>query len=152
MCPHGGGSEPFREMNGVVGPLLASAATAFAFALSTLAGVGWTTAILRGATWFVLGIPLWTFLWTYASLQLGLDRLGRERLLPDADRVDRALGLRPLGDVAFMGLWILLVWLVPLVLTGLADVVGVVIGVVVLSGALGAFFPSLRRLHRQMVE
>jgi hypothetical protein len=51
-----------------------------------------------------------------------------------------------------MGLWILLAWLVPLVLTGLPDVVGVAIGVVILTGALGAFFLSLRRLHSQMVR
>jgi hypothetical protein len=99
----GDGSEPFREINSVVGPLLASVATALAFALSMLVGDGGTAAILRGATWFVVGIPLWTFLWTYVSLQLGLDRLGRERLLPGADRVDPTLGLRPLGDVAFRG-------------------------------------------------
>jgi hypothetical protein len=148
----GDGREPFREINSVVGPLLASVATAVAFALSMLVGDGGTAAILRGATWFVVGIPLWTFLWTYVSLQLGLDRLGRERLLPGADRVDPTLGLRPLGDVAFMGLWILLAWLVPLVLTGLPDVVGVAIGVVILTGALGAFFLSLRRLHSQMVK
>lgn len=36
-------------------------------------------------------------------------------------------------------------------LTGLPDVVGVAIGVVILTGAVGGFFLSLRRLHRQMV-
>lgn len=51
-----------------------------------------------------------------------------------------------------MGLWMLLAWLVPLVLTGLPDVVGVVIGMLVLVGALSAFFLSLFRLHRQMVD
>jgi hypothetical protein len=45
-----------------------------------------------------------------------------------------------------------LAWLVPLVLTGFPDVVGVAIGVLILSGALGAFFLSLRRLHGQVVE
>lgn len=121
----GDASEPFRGVNSVIGPLLASAATSIAFAISAFVRDGWTSALLRGATWFVLGIALWTFLWTYASLQLGLDRLGRERLLPDAGRVDPGLGLRPLGDVAFMGLWMLLAWLVPVLLTGLPDVVGV---------------------------
>ena len=143
--------EPFRGMDSVVGPVAASAATAVAFALSAL-GDGWTSAILRGATWFVLGIALWTFLWTYGSLQLGLDRLGREQLRPDATRIDPTLGLRPLGAVAFMGLWMLMAWLVPLLLTGLPDIVGVAIGVGVLGGALAAFFLSLLRLHRQMVE
>lgn len=144
--------ERFREMNSTLVPLLASTAAAIAFALSTLVADGWTPAILRGATWFLLGIPLWTFMWTYASLQLGLDRLGREPLRPDAGRVDPTLGLRPLGAVAFMGLWMLLAWLVPILVTGLPDIVGVVIGVAVLGAALAAFFLSLLRLHRQMVE
>jgi hypothetical protein len=142
---------PFRQINGVAVPLLAAGVTAIAFGVSALADDGWTAAILRGATWFVLGTALWTFLWTYASLQLGLDRLGREQLLPDAARFDPGLGLRPLGDVAFMGLWMLLASIVPVLLTGLPDVVGVAIGVVVLTGGLAAFFLSLFRLHRQIV-
>jgi hypothetical protein len=51
-----------------------------------------------------------------------------------------------------MGLWMLLAWLVPLLLTSLPDIVGVVIGMAVLSGALATFFLSLLRLHRQMVD
>jgi hypothetical protein len=51
-----------------------------------------------------------------------------------------------------MGLWMLLVWLVPVVITALRDVVAVVTGSLVLVGARGAFFLSLWRLHRQMVE
>jgi hypothetical protein len=102
--------EPFREMKSVAAPLVASAAPAVAFGVSAFLADGWTAALLRGATWFVLGTALWTFLWTYGSLQLGLDRLGREHLLPEAVRVDPTLGLRPLGGVAFMGLWMLLAW------------------------------------------
>jgi hypothetical protein len=63
--------EPFREMNSVTGPLVAAAATALAFALSAMLRDGWTAATLPGATWLVLGLAFWTFLWTYASLQLG---------------------------------------------------------------------------------
>jgi hypothetical protein len=51
-----------------------------------------------------------------------------------------------------MGLWMLLVWLVPVLLTGLPDLVGVVLGLLVLGAALATFFLSLFRLHRQMVE
>jgi hypothetical protein len=141
----------FREMNGVVGPLVASAATSVAFAVSAFVRDDWMSAVLRGATWFVLGVAIWTYLWTYAALHLGLDRLGRGGLLPDAARVDPSLGLRPLGDVAFMGLWMFLAWLVPVLLTGLPDIVGVAIGVVVLGVGLAAFLLSLFRLHRQML-
>ena len=144
--------ERFRELNSVVGPLALSGAAAIAFAVSALVRDGWTSALLRGATWFVLGVALWTYLWTYGSLQLGLNRLGREHLPADAARVDPSLGLRPLGGVAFTGLWMLLAWLVPLVLTGLPDIVGVTTGLLVLTGGLAAFFLSLFGLHRQMVE
>jgi hypothetical protein len=148
----GDSREHFREMNSAIGPLVASGATAIVFAVSALARDGWAAALLRGSTWFVLGVALWTFLWTYASLQLGLDRLGRERLVPGARGADPGLGLRPLGGVAFMGLWMLMMWLVPVLLTGLPDVVGVVIGMLILGGGLAAFFLSLYRLHRQMLE
>jgi hypothetical protein len=143
--------EPFRWISSVRGPLIASVATAVGFGVSTLVEGGWTAAFLRGATWFLVGIPLWTFVWTYASLQLRLDRLGDHRLLRDAAPVDPGLGLRPLGGVAFIGLWMLLVWLVPVLLTGLPDVVGIALGLLVLAAALAAFFLSMVRLHRQMV-
>jgi cell division protein FtsB len=100
----------------------------------------------------VLGIAFWTFFWTYASLQLGLNRLGRYHLRRDAAMVDRSLGLRPLGSLAFMGLWMLLIWLVPVVVTGLPDVLGLAIGALVLAAALGAFVVSLWGLHCQMVD
>jgi hypothetical protein len=142
----------FRELNSAVGPLFASAVTAIAFGVTAFVEDGVTSALLRGATWFLLGIALWSFLWVYASLCLGLDRLGREPLRSVAAVADSTLGLRPLGGVAFTGLWMLLAWLVPLLLTGLPDLVGVSIGVLVLSGALAAFLLSLVRLHRRMVE
>jgi hypothetical protein len=123
-------------------PLIGAGATAIAFGVSAFVEDGWAAGVLRTTTWFVLGIAIWTFLWTYGSVLLGLDRLGREHLLPGAARVDPGLGLRPLGDVAFMGLWMLLASLVPVLLTGLPDVVGVAIGLAVLAGGLAAFFLS----------
>ena len=154
-APHVFGGDPrgaFREMNSVAGPLLASAAAALAIGVSTLIQDGLAAALLRGATWFVFGCALFTFLWTYAFLLLGLDRLGRQRLRADVAPVDPGLGLQPYGALAFMGLWMLLVWIVPVLLTGLPDIVGVVLGLLVLAATLSTFFLSLSRLHRRMVE
>lgn len=145
-------NQPFRGMNSTYGPLVTVIATGIVFGLVTLVQVGWAEALIRGVTWLVIGVPLWTFLWTYGSLLVGLNRLGRERLLPDAVQVDPGLGLQPLGRLAATGLWMLLIWLVPVLLTGLPDVAGFVVGMVVLAGALAAFFLSLVGLHRQMVE
>ena len=149
---HSDAAAPFRELNSVLGPLVLTIVAAAAFTVDALVREGWTSALVRAATWLVIGIPLWTFLWTYAWLQLGLDRLGQERLDPDVARVDPGLGLRPLGGVAFMGLWMFLAAVVPVVLTGLPDITGVLIGTLVLAAGLVAFFLSLFRLHRQMVE
>jgi hypothetical protein len=148
----GNPSESFREMNSLLGPILATATTSLAFGLSALIQDAWTPALLRGATWFVLGIAIWSFLWTYASLQIGLTRLGRAHLRHEAALADPNLGLRPLGAVAFTGLCLLLASVVPVLVTGLPDVVGLVVGLLVLAGGLGAFFFSLFGLHRQMVE
>jgi hypothetical protein len=145
-------TERFGEMNSVAAPVLGSVSASVAFGVAAFLRDGWTSAILRGATWFVIGIAIWTFLWTYGSLLLGLHRLGRERLHPDAARVDPSLGVQPLGEVAFTGLWILLAALVPVLLTGLPDVVGVAIGALVLGGGLAGFFLSLVHLHHQMAE
>ena len=145
-------TERFAEVNGVAGPLVAAVATAAAFALVALLDAGLGPAVLRAATWFVLGVALWSFLWTYAGLQLGLDRLGREPLRTDADAADPTLGLAPVGRVAFTGLWMLLAWLVPVMLTALEDLVAVAVGAALLGGALASFFLSLTRLHRRMVE
>jgi hypothetical protein len=143
-------ADPFRAMNNVVGPLVIAVGAAVAFAVSAFLRDGWASAFLRGGTWLLLGIAFWTFLWTYACLQFGLNKLGDGHLRRDNALIDPSLGLRPLGAAAFMGLWMLLVSLVPVVLTGLPDVVGFVIGLVVLAGGLGAFFFSLWGLHRQM--
>jgi hypothetical protein len=145
-------TDAFRLMNSRAGPVAAAAATALAFGVSSLVADGAGPAILRGVTWFVVGVALWTFLWTYAALQFGLDRVAEEHLSPETAHLDPALGLRPLGDAAFMGLWMLLVWLVPVVLTGLPDVVGVVVGLALIAVGLGVFVLSMVRLHWRMAE
>ena len=145
------GPTPFRELNSAVPPLLGVLATASAFGVTAFTEDGLVAALVRGGTWLVVGVPLWTFLWTYVALQIGLYRLGAEAVAEEA-RMDPGLGLRPLGDLAFTGLWILLAWLVPLVYTGLTDVVGVALGIGLLCVALTTFFLSLVRLHHRMVE
>jgi hypothetical protein len=87
--------QAFREMNSVRGPVVAAAVTALAFAVSAAVRDGSTPALLRGATWVFLGTAMWTFLWAYASLQLGLNRLGRAQVRREAALADPELGLRP---------------------------------------------------------
>ena len=106
------GPMPFRELSSVAAPLMGAAATAVAFGITALVEDGVIAAVVRGATWLILGAALWAFLWTFVSLQLGLYRLGADPITEDARSIGR-LGLGPLGDVAYTALWILLAWLDP---------------------------------------
>ena len=141
----------FTGMDGIRGPVLGATATALAFGISALVADGLPAAVLRAATWFILGIAFWGFLWTYGMVQLGLIRLGQERLLRGAAAGDPGLQLRPLGAIAFMGLWLLLAWMLPPLVTGFPDVVGLVLGLVLLVVGIAAFVASLWRMHRQIV-
>jgi hypothetical protein len=143
----------FRATYEVGGPLVGAALMGLAFGGTTLVDdYNWWAAGVRGVTWFVLGIAIWSFLWTYALALFALDRLGRAHLKTDTINIAPDLGLRPFGDVAFLGLWLMLAWLVPVVWTGLPDVVGFVIGMTALAVGLAVFFLSLLRLHRRMVK
>jgi len=90
------GAAAFRDLNSETAPLVGTAMTAVAFGVSALVADGALAAILRGVTWLVVATALWTFLWSYVSLQLGLYGLGGERIAEGA-RMDPGLGLRPLG-------------------------------------------------------
>lgn len=95
-------------------------------------------ALIQGAKWLVLGIPLWTAIWVYLTLQIGLNRLGRRHLRLDAYRGDRSLGLRPVGSLAFNGFWMLFGSVGPLLLTSFSDVPGMLIGTGVLVVGVGS--------------
>jgi hypothetical protein len=141
----------FHGIDSILVPLLLTAAAAVVLPLDEVLGGEPVAALIQAATWLVLGIPLWTAVWVYLTLQIGLNRLGRRHLTLEAYRGDRSLGLRPVGRVAFTGFWMLLGSAGPLVLTSLSDLPGVVVGIGVLVAGVGLFFLSLRRLNRQMV-
>jgi hypothetical protein len=144
--------EPFERLSDVLGPIVITVAAATVFAIGAFGRDGFAAALLRGTTWLIIGIALATFLWTYAWLQLDLHRVGQTLLRRENTVVDPGLGLLPLGGAAFTGLWVLLVALVPILLTGLPDVVALVVCLTLLGAGLAAFVFSLLGLHGQMVE
>jgi hypothetical protein len=141
----------FRGMGSTVGPLLLTAAGVLVLPLDEALTGEPRAALIQGATWVIVGIPLWTAVWVYLTLQLGFNRLGRGHLTLHGYRGDRSLGLRPVGRLAFTGFWMLVGSVGPLVLTNASDTPGVILGIAVLTVGLGLFFLSLRRLNRQMV-
>jgi hypothetical protein len=130
---------------------LLTAATVVVLPLDEALGGEPGAALIQATTWLALGIPLWTAVWVYLTVQVGLNRLGRGHLTLEAYHGDRSLGLRPVGRLAFTSFWMLFGSVGPLVLTGISDVPGVIVGIGVLVAGVGLFFLSLRRLNRQMV-
>jgi hypothetical protein len=49
-------------MDDVAGPVVAATATAVAFGVSAFVREGFAAALVRGISWFLLGIAIWTFL------------------------------------------------------------------------------------------
>ena len=141
----------FRGIDSTLVPLLLTAATVIVLPVDEALAGEPGAALIQSATWLVLGIPLWTAVWVYLMVQVGLNRLGRGRLRLEAYRGDRSLGLRPVGKLAFTGFWMLFGSVGPLVLTASSDRPAVVVGSLVLIAGLALFFLSLRRLNRQMV-
>jgi hypothetical protein len=141
----------FRGIDSVVVPLLLTAVSVVVLPLDEALRGEPVAALIQATTWLVLGIPLWTAVWVYLMLQIGLTRFGRRHLTLQPYHGDRSLGLRPVGGLAFTGFWMLLGSVAPLVLTSFSDLPGVVVGVCVLAAGVGLFFLSLRGLNRQMV-
>jgi hypothetical protein len=141
----------FRGIDNAVAPLVLTAASMVVLPVDEALRGEPVDALVQAATWLLVGIPLWTAVWVYVTLQIGLNRLGRGYLTLEAYRGDRSLGLRPVGRLAFTGFWMLFGSVAPLVLTGFTDLPGVVLGTGVLLSGVGLFFLSLRRLNRQMV-
>lgn len=140
----------FRGVDSTVAPLLLTATGVVVLPLNEVLTGAPLAAVIQGATWMIVGIPLWTAVWVYLTLQRGFDRLGRGHLTLLGYRGDRSLGLRPVGRLAFTGFWMLIGSVGPLVLTNASDVPGVILGVAVLAVGVGLFFLSLRRLNRRM--
>ena len=144
-------SRLFHGIDSTLAPLLLTAATVIVLPLDEALAGELVAALIQAATWVLIGIPLWTAVWVYLTLQVGLIRLGRRHLTLDAYRGDRSLGLRPVGRLAFTGFWLLFGSVAPLVITSMSDLPGTIIGITVLVAGVVVFFLSLRRLNRQMV-
>lgn len=141
----------FRGIGSTAAPLLLNAAAITIFVTQTLLEAGWVESIVRASAWLVIGPAIWTLVWVYLSLQVGLDRLGRRHLELDPDSEGRDLGLRPVGRLAFSAFWILIAGAAPLAILNTGDLVALTMTLVVLGVGVAAFFLSLRRLNRRMV-
>ena len=143
--------KPFAGMKSALAPILFTASSVLLFGAERTVEQGWVGGVVTGGSWVLIGLALWTFVWVYLNLQVGLDRLGRRHLSLKPYPSDRSLGLQPVGRLAFTAFWTFVTLLTPLLLSSVPDRFGLAIGLVVLLAGVAVFFLSLRRLNRQMV-
>ena len=95
-------------------------------------------------------LPILTFIWLYLAILVEIDRLGRRPLVLDSFPQDPTLGLERLGWVASVGLGLVLVAAAPVMLAASDEPVTLAISLTIVATAVGIFFLSMWRLHRQM--
>lgn len=151
--PGSASSSPlFAGLNGALGPL------ALTILLTAVNGVdvalGWSPAIAATFLPYIAlpVLPMMTLFWVYLSLLLGLDRLGRRRMNLGPFPEDCSLGLGPVGALAFSAFLTFCAGTVPFLLVSLRDRFDLTVGLAFFVAGVGAFFLSMWRLHRQMVE
>ena len=143
---------PIRGMDSLVGPLALTFVLVGLDAALTGLDFGWRIALVTFPISFVIELPLLTFFWTYASLLVGLNRLGRHKLRLDDTPGDRTLGLRPVGHLAFSGFWIFSVGFAPILILTATSTPTLVLNLVFFLIGFALFVLSLNRLHQQLVE
>jgi len=143
---------PFRAVGSAWGPLALMAIVTIAYG-----GVGFLKAPSLASALLVLAgfigwLPLLTFGWVAGAVLLGLHRLGGTPLKLAAFEVDRSLGLRPFGSLAFTPLLVSGALVIPILfLTGLRDLRDAIVTLSMLLVIVVLLFASLRRLRSQLL-
>jgi hypothetical protein len=150
----GEGTKPvFLGIDSTLGPLALLALTVGLAALVTaqVAEIrDGLAAALSAPVPIIVNLPLATAVWLYAVLLLGLNRLGRRRLLLDTFPQDPSLGLNEVGRLAFTAFAIYAAGFVPVLAVNLSSPIGLVINLAMFLAGVVIFFMSLSGLHRQL--
>jgi hypothetical protein len=143
-------ADPFSGVSSAAGPLLGSVVL-----VGALSGVDYLRSanlafVILSIMTFLWLIPVWTCLWAVGTILFGLDRLGRMDLKLKPFMLDRSLGLRPLGRLAFQVFAILVALILPPMVLSTVEVRTMVTLFAILVAAVALFFLSLFRLHRRL--
>jgi hypothetical protein len=141
---------PIRGIDSVLGPLGLTLALVVMNAVLVGLDYGPRVALATMPLDFIFELPLMTFFWVYAALLIGMNRLGRQRLLLNPTPGDRTLGLRPIGHLAFTGFWIFSLGFAPILIVSATSTPTLVLNLAFFLLGFGLFLLSLNRLHLQM--
>jgi hypothetical protein len=142
---------PFQAMGNVVAPMLIMTGVSVVYSVGAAPSFG-PLAIVAMAIGFVAWLPLTTLAWVAGSILLGLHRLGGMPLKLKPFEIDRSLGLRKLGALAFTPLLLYAAGTIPAVfLRGPTQIEDAIINIGVLFVIVVLLFASLVRLRRQLI-
>jgi hypothetical protein len=143
---------PIRGMDSLRGPLVLTLALVGLNGILVALEFGVGVALVAFPIDFLIELPLLTFFWVYASLLIGLNRLGGQKLRLEPTPGDRTLGLAPVGRLAFTGFWIFSLGFAPILIVTATSTATLVLNLAFFLIGVGLFLLSLNRLHQQMSE
>jgi hypothetical protein len=144
------GRAPLASFGSTRGPLALLAILAAGTIVTEVQRWGWFATVVDLPLMLLDVLPIATFVWTYLVLLFGLNELGRVRLELGTFPADRSLGLRPVGNLALTGFWLVLAAGVPLMLAASASESTFALSLVVILASVALLFLSMFRLHLQM--
>ena len=154
LCPAGGRevSSPFPGLSSIAGPFAFAAVVAAAETADRASTYGVVPSLLFLPYQTLWVLPMMTLPWVYIAFLVGLDRLGRQRMSLGSFPEDLSLGLGQVGATVFEAFLIFCALAVPFLFVSLRDGMDLTIGLAFFGAGVGAFFVSVWRLHRQMLE
>ena len=153
LAPRGADAGRFFEgVTSTAGPMLMAAGLTVVLCIDLYREWGIVVTLVFLPYVALVAVPLMALFWIYISMLIGLDRLGRRPMSLDAFPQDPSLGLGPLGTRAFDAFLIFCAATVPFLLIRLRYWFDLAIGLTFFIAGVGAFFFSMWRLHRQMIE
>jgi hypothetical protein len=154
LCParENGAPSPFAGMGSLAGPLVLTIVVSALESAKTAVIWGVVPAFLILPYMGVWVLPMLTLIWVYIAFLLGLDQLGRRQMNLESFPEDLSLGLGPVGTAVFNAFLIFCAITVPFLFVSLRDWLDLTIGLTFFGAGVGAFYLSVWRLHRQMVE
>jgi hypothetical protein len=141
---------PLLSLGGVRGPVVLTLVVTVIFTATLIEPYGLMVAAVMVPAAVILNLPLMTLFWIGLAVLTGLDRLGRLPLRLDQFPEDPSLGVRPIGRLAAVALWIFAAATVPGMLISIDSRIELIVNLLIFLVGVGLFFLSMARLHRQM--
>ena len=151
MLEPGQASEAFRSVGSTIGPLAFALVATLVYEIADFVANPNLAQGLRVVPVFFGQLAGAAFIWVYVAVLVSLIRIGGRPLRLPSFESDPGLGLRPFGQIAFIGFVGVALSIAGFMATTGGDPRTGFSGLLVMFALGGLFFVSLYRLHLQMV-